>query len=163
LVPLRTQLQSGDRVEVLTRPSGGPSRDWLQFVVTGHARRAIRLWFARREREEMAAAGREALTKALRADDLPAAQVLAGAELDALVASYRLDRPAELFRLVGEGHLAPRDVVARVKALRAGEDPTPAPAPRRTRSRRAARAAHDADVPATVHVDGQHGIEIRMG
>ena len=34
LVPLKTPLQNGDIVEILTSPTAQPSRDWLSFVVT---------------------------------------------------------------------------------------------------------------------------------
>jgi guanosine-3',5'-bis(diphosphate) 3'-pyrophosphohydrolase len=47
LVPLRTQLQSGDTVEVLTSPTHKPSKDWLKFVVTSKAKTKIRQWIKR--------------------------------------------------------------------------------------------------------------------
>ena len=34
MVPLRTELQNGDTVEIITSPHHTPSRDWLQFVKT---------------------------------------------------------------------------------------------------------------------------------
>ena len=44
LVPLKTQLNNGDIVEILTNPSHRPSQDWLSFVVTSRARSKIRQW-----------------------------------------------------------------------------------------------------------------------
>ena len=41
-VPLRTRLQSGDQVDILTHPSQTPKRDWLSFAVTPKARSKIR-------------------------------------------------------------------------------------------------------------------------
>ena len=42
MVPLRTELQNGDTVEIITSPHHTPSRDWLQFVKTTKARHKIR-------------------------------------------------------------------------------------------------------------------------
>jgi GTP diphosphokinase / guanosine-3',5'-bis(diphosphate) 3'-diphosphatase len=161
LMPLRTALRSGDRVEVLTRPAARPSRDWLEFVQTGHARRAIKAWFARQRRDDEIAAGREALVKALRADSLPAAQLLGSAELDAVATGFRLSGHQDLYRAVGDGHLAPKDVVARVRAARDGVDVAPPPQ-RTTRPRRAVRADAAAERETTVAVDGLSGVEVRM-
>src|SRR4029079_13486900 len=35
IAPLRSKLRNGDVVEVMTNPSQHPSKDWLDFVVTG--------------------------------------------------------------------------------------------------------------------------------
>src|SRR5882757_269170 len=42
MVPLRTRLKNGDIVEIVTQASHKPSRDWLNFVVTSHARYEIK-------------------------------------------------------------------------------------------------------------------------
>ena len=68
LVPLDSELVSGDSVEIFTSkvPSAGPSRDWLKLAVTPRARNKIRQWFSRERREDAIESGREELTKALR-------------------------------------------------------------------------------------------------
>lgn len=40
--PMRTKLQSGDQVEVLTQPNQAPKRDWLTIAATSKARTKIR-------------------------------------------------------------------------------------------------------------------------
>ena len=54
LVPLETELKSGDVVEVFTskNPDAGPSQDWLSFVKSTRARSKIRGWFTKERREE---------------------------------------------------------------------------------------------------------------
>ena len=42
MVPLRTRLKNGDIVEIVTPAGHKPSRDWLNFVVTSHARYKIK-------------------------------------------------------------------------------------------------------------------------
>src|SRR5260370_12188974 len=42
LMPLRTELKSGDQVEIMTSPTARPNPSWLNFVGTGKARSRIR-------------------------------------------------------------------------------------------------------------------------
>ena len=52
-VPLRTQLQNGDVVEVLRSDGQEPQPGWLSFVITGKARAAIRRFVREKERGEL--------------------------------------------------------------------------------------------------------------
>jgi len=54
IAPATYQVQSGDVVEILTTADRerGPSRDWLQVVVTGQAKTKIRNWFKKERRED---------------------------------------------------------------------------------------------------------------
>lgn len=49
MVPLQTQLQTGQTVEIVTTKSGGPSRDWLNpqlgFLASPRSRAKVRAWF----------------------------------------------------------------------------------------------------------------------
>jgi len=49
LVPLRTQLNSGDVVEIITQKSGAPSADWLKFAATTRAKRKIMAYLQKEE------------------------------------------------------------------------------------------------------------------
>ncbi len=42
IVPLETQLRAGDRIEIMTSPDAKPSRQWLKFVKSTHAKNKIR-------------------------------------------------------------------------------------------------------------------------
>ncbi len=61
LVPLKTKLNNGDIVEVMTAPSQTPSKDWLQFVRTSKARNKIRQWIKTQQREKSVELGKELL------------------------------------------------------------------------------------------------------
>lgn len=54
IAPSTYQVQSGDVVEILTTADRerGPSRDWLQVVVTSQAKTKIRNWFKKERRED---------------------------------------------------------------------------------------------------------------
>ncbi len=59
LVPLRTLLNNGDSVEILTSVTQESQPVWLNFVISGKARAAIRRHVRGKEREEVIALGRK--------------------------------------------------------------------------------------------------------
>ncbi len=65
LVPLRTELQNGDRVEITTAPHAHPNPVWLNFVVTSRARSEIRHALKTMHLEESAKLGERLLSQAL--------------------------------------------------------------------------------------------------
>lgn len=58
-VPLRTPLSNGDMVEILKSKAQEPQAGWLNFVMTGKARAAIRRHVRVQQRDELIAIGRE--------------------------------------------------------------------------------------------------------
>jgi GTP pyrophosphokinase len=65
LVPLRTELKSGDRVEIVTAAHAKPNPAWLNFVVTSKARSRIRHLMKTMQYEESAKLGDRLLAQAL--------------------------------------------------------------------------------------------------
>ena len=68
--PLRSQLLTGQNVEVVTATWGRPNANWLTFVVTGKARAAIRNYLKNLRSEEAVELGRRLLNQALAAESL---------------------------------------------------------------------------------------------
>ncbi|MEH6758208.1 MAG: bifunctional (p)ppGpp synthetase/guanosine-3',5'-bis(diphosphate) 3'-pyrophosphohydrolase [Parasphingorhabdus sp.] len=56
-VPLRTQLNNGDVVEILKSDGQEPQSGWLSFVISGKARAAIRRFVRHKERDEIVEIG----------------------------------------------------------------------------------------------------------
>lgn len=53
IVPLNTQLKTGDVVSILTnKNSPGPSADWIKIVKSGHARNKIRAFLQKRDQQD---------------------------------------------------------------------------------------------------------------
>lgn len=53
IVPLNTQLKTGDVVSILTnKNSAGPSADWIKIVKSGHARNKIRAFLQKRDQQD---------------------------------------------------------------------------------------------------------------
>ncbi|MBI2311831.1 MAG: bifunctional (p)ppGpp synthetase/guanosine-3',5'-bis(diphosphate) 3'-pyrophosphohydrolase [Betaproteobacteria bacterium] len=65
LVPLRTELKNGDRVEIITASHAKPNPAWLNYVVTTKARSQIRHFLKTMQYEESASLGERLLTQAL--------------------------------------------------------------------------------------------------
>ncbi|GAB2467132.1 RelA/SpoT family protein [Xylanimonas ulmi] len=120
LVPLDSQLQNGDVVDILTSKaeSAGPSRDWLAFVKSARARNKIRSWFTKERREEAIEQGRDAITKAMRKQNLPIQRLLSHEALVGLATELRYADVSALYAAVGEGHVsAPHVIELLVKSL----------------------------------------------
>jgi guanosine-3',5'-bis(diphosphate) 3'-pyrophosphohydrolase len=69
-VALRTELKSGDAVEIITAPGARPNPGWLNIVRTGRARSKIRHYLKNLELDESLALGEKMLAQALRAEGL---------------------------------------------------------------------------------------------
>jgi GTP pyrophosphokinase len=67
LVPLRTELRNGDRVEVITAPNAKPNPAWLSYVTTSRARSHIRHFLKTMQSGEAAKLGERMLNQALNA------------------------------------------------------------------------------------------------
>ena len=67
LVPLRTELKNGDRVEVITAAHAHPNAAWLSYVKTAKARSHIRHFLKTMQYDEAAALGERMLNQAVRA------------------------------------------------------------------------------------------------
>jgi guanosine-3',5'-bis(diphosphate) 3'-pyrophosphohydrolase len=66
LMPLRTELRNGDRVEIITAAHASPNPNWLTYVRTARARAQIRHFLKNQQTVESAALGEHLLGQALR-------------------------------------------------------------------------------------------------
>ncbi|HET6948187.1 MAG TPA: bifunctional (p)ppGpp synthetase/guanosine-3',5'-bis(diphosphate) 3'-pyrophosphohydrolase [bacterium] len=118
LVPLSHQLHTGDIVEIVTsKTAGGPSRDWLAFVVTSNARTKIKQWFKKEAREENIARGKELVEKELRR--LGGVALMKPEKLREIAPQFDLTTEEDLLAAVGNSDLSLLQVV---QSLR-GEPP----------------------------------------
>jgi guanosine-3',5'-bis(diphosphate) 3'-pyrophosphohydrolase len=65
LAPLSQQLQSGQKVEIITAPDARPNPDWLTFVVSSKARSGIRQMLKLQQSSDSVAFGRRLLNRSL--------------------------------------------------------------------------------------------------
>jgi guanosine-3',5'-bis(diphosphate) 3'-pyrophosphohydrolase len=118
LVPLESELNSGDSVEVFTskNPDAGPSQDWLNFVKSPRARSKIRGWFTKERREEAVEQGKDAIARAMRKQNLPLQKLMGQDVVSEVAAQMRYDGVEALYAAVGEGHVSPQSVIEKVVA-----------------------------------------------
>ena len=126
LVPLETQLQAGDVIEVLTSKSesAGPSKDWLNFVASPRARAKIKHHFTQERRELASEEGKEALAKALRRASLPVQSLMNSELLSEIAEEQRLADAQALMSAIGQGQISTSTVIERLKLLK-GISPDP--------------------------------------
>lgn len=119
LVPLESELSSGDVVEVFTskNPDSGPSKDWLTFVKSPRARNKIRQWFTKERRDEAIEQGRDAIARAMRKQNLPLQKLMSQESFAEVAAQLRYDDVSSLYAAVGEGHVSTQSVLEKVVAL----------------------------------------------
>ncbi len=114
IVPLRTEIQNGDAVEILTTPNSKPSGDWLNHVVTSKARNRIRHWIAEQQRTESIELGRKLLEKEIEKFRLsPKKLINNDGEMKRVANEYGLGRPEDLLASIGYGKSLPRNVLAK--------------------------------------------------
>ncbi|HTP69248.1 MAG TPA: bifunctional (p)ppGpp synthetase/guanosine-3',5'-bis(diphosphate) 3'-pyrophosphohydrolase [Dongiaceae bacterium] len=112
MVTLRHEIGSGDVVEILTQKGHKPSRDWLSFVKSSHAKSKIRHFINTQEREEATEMGRRLLENESR--NFPKGlKKIPAEDWQKLCEQYGLSRQEDLFAAVGFGKYSARQVLAR--------------------------------------------------
>ncbi|WP_457098654.1 RelA/SpoT family protein [Microbacterium sp. P5_E9] len=129
LVPLESELKSGDVVEVFTskNPDAGPSQDWLGFVRSTRARSKIRGWFTKERREEAIEQGKEAIARAMRRQNLPLQKLMSQDSFSEVAQSLRYEDVSALYAAVGEGNVSTQSVIEKVTALVSANDTSTGP------------------------------------
>ena len=117
MVPLNTQLQNGQTVEITAAKQGGPSRDWLNadlgFLASHRAKAKVRAWFNERIRHETVARGRELVERLLQRQGKTAVK------LDDLASQLGFRSAEDLFAVVGKDEFSLRNIEALLRPVEA--------------------------------------------
>ena len=98
LVPLGSELHSGDQVEIITSETAKPNQSWLDYANTARARAKIKSSL-REEKKEIAEEGREILRRKLKSQKIN----LNEDTVNKLVVFFKLKTSLDLFYRVGIG------------------------------------------------------------
>ncbi len=126
LVPLRTRLNSGETVEIITAPSAHPHPQWLEWVVTGRARIAIRNHLKHLQHEDAVEFGHRMLDRALESRGVPL-EAIAPKVLDRYLAKGKYKRLEELLADIALGNRMPDQVASQLVQTRRAEGEPAAP------------------------------------
>jgi GTP diphosphokinase / guanosine-3',5'-bis(diphosphate) 3'-diphosphatase len=160
-VALRTELRSGDVVEVVGAPGARPNPAWLNFVRTGRARSKIRHYLKTMEQDESQDMGEKMLAQALRAEGLhlPGSEP-ADAPLWQALTRWSGNRSRnELMTDIGVGRKIATIVAKQLARLMAERGTKPDPLTL-TMGRYAADDASPAQ--GTVMIDGSEGASVQL-
>jgi GTP pyrophosphokinase len=122
LVPLRTELQNGDTIEILTAPKHRPSKDWLKIVKSTKAINRIRHWFKAEERAQSVALGKEICEREFRKKGLNFNNFINSPELQEVAKSFSLRTVDDLLAGIGYSKLSPLQVIGRLPSMIQAED-----------------------------------------
>ncbi|HEY6544945.1 MAG TPA: bifunctional (p)ppGpp synthetase/guanosine-3',5'-bis(diphosphate) 3'-pyrophosphohydrolase [Dokdonella sp.] len=121
LVPLRTPLASGQTIEIVTAASASPSPQWLDWVVSGRARTAIRHHLKRLQHEDAVDFGHRMLDRALDAFDASLEEI-PHAALERYLLDQRFKRLEDLLADIALGNRV-ADSVAQALLAGVGDHP----------------------------------------
>ena len=108
--PLRSVLQNGDQVEVLTSKAQHPSTEWERFVVTGKAKAAIRRYVRACKREQFISLGKDILEKLFKQENLEFSEK----GIYGTLTQFDCESLEDLYAKVGEGLITGWDVLRAV-------------------------------------------------
>ncbi len=115
MVPLSTQLESGNVIEIITSStSKGPSLDWLNIVKTGEAKAKIRSYLKNASKDENLARGRDMLEREMKRLGYSYPQLFRNEYLEPLYKRYSLSNIDDLYVTVGFGGLSCAQVLNRL-------------------------------------------------
>ena len=126
IVQLRYKLRNGDVVEVMQNPAQHPSKDWLDFVVSGRARSRIRNFLRTEQRDKSLKLGRELLEKEMHQHGLSLSRLSKNAdEMRKVTEHFTVNVPEELFVGIGYGKINAKSVIEFLAPKEAGDKEGP--------------------------------------
>ncbi|WP_215853465.1 RelA/SpoT family protein [Acidithiobacillus ferrooxidans] len=105
-VPLRSPLNNGDKVEIVTAASAHPQPGWLDVVVTGKARSSVRAYLKTIQRGDAEVLGRNLLEKALQSLGADLQQIEA-TDFQRVLVTFNVRDESQLLAAIGMGEVFP--------------------------------------------------------
>nr|WP_269783280.1 RelA/SpoT family protein [Marinibactrum halimedae] len=121
LAPLSQALQSGQRVTIITSEDAQPNPNWLNFVVSGKARSAIRHFLKSQRRHQSVELGQRMVNQALKSVNL-SLEKLTEDQAQQLVKDSAASSMESLLEAVGMGNRSAASVAKLLASQHAEED-----------------------------------------
>lgn len=112
-VKLATKLETGQKVTMQIDPLAAPNAEWLSFLVTAKARKALQSWLGEQSEAEQLMGGKDALKRALKRfnSDL---DELDDDKWQALFQWQQVDSKDAIYKRIALGSLLPQLVVSKL-------------------------------------------------
>jgi len=101
IVPLNYELADNDIVKIKTNHNSTPSKEWLKFVKTSHARNKIKSFFSKQDREYYISKGKEIFEKEVRKRKLSFDSVLNSEHVKKICNDLKLKDLNEIYFTIG--------------------------------------------------------------
>jgi GTP diphosphokinase / guanosine-3',5'-bis(diphosphate) 3'-diphosphatase len=103
LVPIKTKLNSGDVVDIVTNKGNWPSQDWLKYVITSRAKKRIMGYLQRQESQTNTERGQRQFHRVLREYQKKHRLHFKDEEIDARLAELHYPDRESFYRDIGSG------------------------------------------------------------
>ncbi|MCL2399249.1 MAG: bifunctional (p)ppGpp synthetase/guanosine-3',5'-bis(diphosphate) 3'-pyrophosphohydrolase [Defluviitaleaceae bacterium] len=114
VVPFNHELNTGDRVEVITSQNQNPSKDWLNIVKTTQARTKINQWFKKQNRADNIQRGKDLLEEKAKSKGVSLDELLADNRMNSVLKRYNFTTFDSLCATIGYGGLREGQVINRL-------------------------------------------------
>ncbi|QBO36879.1 bifunctional (p)ppGpp synthetase/guanosine-3',5'-bis(diphosphate) 3'-pyrophosphohydrolase [Periweissella cryptocerci] len=121
IVPLDSELKTGDIVEIITSNLARPSRDWFNLVSTRRARNKIKQYFRKQDREENVEAGQALMVRFLQEEGFNPDEILTDANEERALEKLHVMSIEDMFASLGYGDLSPQGVANKLTETKRAE------------------------------------------
>ena len=115
MMPIITELESGDIVEIITSDqSNGPSRDWLKFVKSSSAKSRINQWYKKAERSQNIEKGKDLIDKEIKKLGTKYSELMLDEWLEIAKERYKYNTLDDMYASVGFGGITVNKIIAKL-------------------------------------------------
>ena len=123
MVPLSTQMNNGDVIEIITNPNAkGPSRDWLKIVKTSSAKSKINAFFKKAMKEDNIKKGKSILENNAKLKNYNLSKLMISEYLDEVFEKYSFQSLDDMYASIGYGGITANQVLNKLNALYRAEN-----------------------------------------
>lgn len=115
MVPLDTELHTGDIIEILTsKQSFGPSRDWLKIAKSTQAKNKIKQFFKKQLRVDNVQIGKDLIDKEIKAQEFVPKEIMIAENIKRVCEKFNFAGEEDMYAAVGFGGITAQQVVNRL-------------------------------------------------